>query len=295
MQILEHSHNMTTLYKPIDSLTLAETTVDPQIRLGIQSPPGLGKTWAALTFPNPVVLNYNRGLGAHIGRSDVIEVPFYDRKFVDKIHPPDGQQTPPNKKDALLVWLHKEGSKLTSEQTLVLDSSTEIETAYHTQYKLNPVITKKGKEDDFAEWRLKIEYFGQVTDLLKSLKCHVVYITHETVERDKEGELTGGARPLLTGQSGDSLAGSFTDWFRQRAIKKPTKEEEALYTTKWGWNREWNDSTPKEHGSIYLWQTSSDSFFKCKSSSLLNPPMFVLANYNTFLKYRRKIEQPTKV
>ena len=75
------------IYKPSGSINLSESQTKPQIRLGIQGPPGSGKTWAALTFPNPVIINLDRGLGAHAGRSDVIDVPFYSGSFVDKIIP----------------------------------------------------------------------------------------------------------------------------------------------------------------------------------------------------------------
>ena len=88
------------IYKPVGSLSLAEITDVPLIRLGIQAPPGKGKTYSALTFPNPVVLNFNKGLGAHTGRGDVIDVPFWDGKFCDKIHPRSGTANPANKKDA---------------------------------------------------------------------------------------------------------------------------------------------------------------------------------------------------
>ena len=62
---------MAEQYIPKGAVSLNTITVKPQIRLGLQGYSGTGKTWAALTFPNPIVLNLDRGLGAHTGRSDV--------------------------------------------------------------------------------------------------------------------------------------------------------------------------------------------------------------------------------
>src|ERR1017187_902817 len=97
------------IYTPPNCTTLEKVTKQ-QIRLGVQGYPGSGKTFAALTFPNPIVLNLDRGLGAHQGRSDVIEIPFYQKAFSG------GKETC---KDKLVEWLEREGPKLTDQQTLI--------------------------------------------------------------------------------------------------------------------------------------------------------------------------------
>ena len=281
------------IYVPPGLLSLDKIPADPQLRVGLQGPPGVGKTWEALTFPNPIVLNIDRGLGAHVGRSDVIEVPFYDPKFVDSIVKRSGTQAPPNRKDALLVWLNNVGMKLRPHQTLVIDSNTQIEVSFHSEYKLAPVITKSGKVDDFAEWNLKKEYFGELMAMLKSLPCHVVYIAHETADRSKDGELNGMVRPLLTGQFGDQLASHFTDYFRCHAYAKPTPDRMTKFQEVFKLDaaavKEWLASTPNE--TIYLWQTQADEkAASVKTSTLVGAPKFVLADYKTFGKYKRQIK-----
>lgn len=282
------------IYTPPDCKPLSEVVNSPQIRLGLQGPPGTGKTWASLTFPNPIVLNLDRGLGAHVGRADVIEIPFYNPVFVDKIHPRDGMNAPPNRKDAIMDWLARFGTKLGSEQTLIIDSNTQLDVSYHVQYSLNPVYTKQGKIDDFAEWKQKVAYFGLLMDMFKTLPCNVVYIAHETADRDKTGELNGMVRPLLTGQFGDQLASHFTDYFRSTTVAKPTADKIDDFKRAFSLDdvgaKEWIASTPPHSACMYLWQTQQDNIVKhIKTSTMVGAPKYVLANYNTFGKYKRKV------
>ena len=251
-------------YIPSDCATIV---AEQQIRLGLQGYPGTGKTWAALTAPNPVVLNLDRGLGAHIGRKDVIEVPFWNRDFCKKV---DLNYKPERLKDALIKWLEKEGSKLEPDQTLVVDGNTGFQSAYNMWYAANMqnFLTKQGQVNDFAEWAQKRIFFDEVMVNLKTLRCNVIYICHEVDQKDKNGPTgptySGKVRPLLTGGFGDELASHFTDWFRQICVEKDGKTE-------------------------YLWQTTGDSIFDAKCGSLVGQPKLVPPNWSTFTTYRRKI------
>ena len=208
------------MYTPTNSNSLAALNNRQQIRLGIQGFPGTGKTWSALTFKNPVVINLDRGLGAHQGRTDVIEIPMYNYKMSggkDKL------------KDFLIKWIETEGMKLDVDQTLVIDGLSSIETSYHLWFAVNQhsFITKQGRVDDFAEWQVKKKYFGELGELVKSLRCDVVLISHEAERSDKPttpgqpGAYSGKIRPLLTGAYGDILVRDYSDWFRQHASSKP--------------------------------------------------------------------------
>src|SRR6267378_7118672 len=118
---------MTNLYIPAQCYPLSESSVEQQTRLGIQGFPNTGKTWAALTFKNPIVLNLNRGLKAHQDRSDVYEIPFYKSEFAKR----------DEVKDRIILWLEKEAVKLTEEQTLVIDGLSDLEIAYHKWFNAN--------------------------------------------------------------------------------------------------------------------------------------------------------------
>lgn len=281
------------LYIPQHCMTL-DRLGDSQIRSVFQGPAFSGKTTAALTFPNPVALSYDRKVTAHQHRKDVIVVPFFDPEFVDKIHPRSGTKNPPNRKDALITWLNTEGMKLSKEQTLIADNCSEIEKAYHTWFDVNKhlAVTKSGEKNEFIEWRLKNDYFDELHTLFKALKCNVIFIAHEAPDRDKKGELNGKFRPILTGQSGDKLGSNFTDYFRAFVITKPSTPEQMKKVKEWAkiddsTLQEWVASTPPIHQSIYLWQTCEDEQCDCGTSSLRNCPKYILANYSSFKKYQQ--------
>jgi hypothetical protein len=281
-----------SIYLPPNCVTLDKSTSKQQIRLGIQGFPGTGKTWAALTFPNPIVLNLDRGLGAHTGRADVIEIPFYLPSFCGG----KGEL-----KDKLIEWIEREGVKLGAEQTLVFDGCSSLEVAYHLWFALNQhkFLTKQGKVDDFAEFQVKKKYFGELHELFKSLKCDIISISHESERADKPttvgqpGTYSGKIRPILTGAYGDIIVRDYTDWFRQHASDKPkdytTLTPESL--ANWGMKTKEEfkamcDTFPRN--TIYFWQLEGDDKFDGKCGSLVNFPRFIPANYKSFTTYMRK-------
>lgn len=289
---------MSELYIPQGCNRLSDIKEIPQIRAGIQGYAGSGKTWAALTFPNPVVANLDRGLGAHIGRSDVLEIPFYSSTFCKSIDP---NYDPSRKKDLLLTWLEKHGSKLQPNQTLVWDGNTSTQNSYHAWYEANKhkFLTRDGKINEFAEWNQKLSYYSTLFDILKTLPCHVVFICHEVDRSDKVpiGEAkrySGKIRPLLTGQAGDEMISHFTDWFRQHCADKPKSfdevKDESLKLWRMQTKQEFKAMADSFQGnSIYFWQTEGDDLFDAKASSFVNAPRYIPANYTSFEKYRRKI------
>lgn len=277
------------MYIPKESIPLDKVEL-PQIRLGIQGFFKTGKTWSALTFPNPIVANLDRGLGAHRGKSDVRELPFYDPDFCKKFNPKHTKLS--HLKDTIIQWLTTEGMKLEKDQTFVMDGGTGLQNAYSQWMQENPIYTKNGQIDDFAPWRLKIQFFGEICSIFKSMKCNVVYICHEAEKKEKSGEYLGKIRPLLTGQFCDELGSHFTDWFRQLAINKPDKEADIEKLAK---ARELSVADMKlelstfPRGTAYYWQTESDDIFDGGCSSLVNFPRLIKADYQTFIKYLRPL------
>src|SRR5579872_4038131 len=149
------------MYTPTNSINLQDQDF-PQIRLGLQGPPASGKTWAALTFPNPVVLDFDGSLTAHTGQ-DIVSIPFHDANFCieklglkieDRIKYDTQQKVKViNKRDALDKWLLTEGIKLEPNQTLILDSWTAVQSAFDMMTETEPYYTKKGEIDDYAFWQ----------------------------------------------------------------------------------------------------------------------------------------------
>jgi len=284
-----------SIYIPPGCKFLSENTDIPQIRLGIQGYGGTGKTWSALTFPNPIILNLDRGLGAHADRTDVVEIPFHNAAFCRTINP---NHKPADLKDTLMVWLRKEGSKLSPEQTLIIDSNTQVDNAYHSWYNENKMkfLTDKGVEQGFAEYKQKKIYFLEFLETLKYLPCHIVYICHET--EASIGKLTGKMRPLLSGQVADALMNYFTDFFRQHAATIPEDFTKVTDVTlaNWKMTRQEYEACckPFPRRTIYYWQTDSSSDFDGKCSSLVNYPAFLPASYESFIKFRRQTKQTNK-
>lgn len=253
-------------------LTLASVRFK-QIRLGIQGAPNTGKTTAALTAPNPVVADFDNKLSLTNAVANGVDpetvkiIPFYNPEFVDKIKPRANPRFAPNKRDAFTIWLINEGTKLTAEQTLIIDSWTMLQAAFDQQTGYEPATSRNGAEDKFVFWARKIEYAKELCERLKSLACHVIVTFHETVDRDDEGKPTGKVKLVMQGQFADQLAGHFTDWFRQHALAKladPSNPRSAVI------------------GSDYQWQTTSDNVCNC-GTHLIGIKPKVPANWNVFV------------
>lgn len=279
------------IYIPKGAINL-KNALPPQIRLGLQGYGGEGKSYAAATFPNTIFASFDRGLGAHTGREDINEVPFYNDDFVDSIKKRKTGE-PANRRDAYLQWLNTEAKKLQPNQTLVNDAISDIETAFDTQEALEPVRTSEGVVDARVFWRHKIEYFQEIMTILKSLKCHVINLCHEQDDRDSKGNLNGKLKPMVNGQFKDKIVKEHTDWFRQMAINKYPEDKISDKILKdWGFKTrremlEMQSQFPRD--TIYCWKLDSDDIFSGKCSSLVNFPSYIPSNYKAFQQYQRKV------
>ncbi len=281
----------TPIYTPKNSYTLDKAEAYTQIRLILQGVAKSGKTYAALTFPYPTVLSLDRGLISHTGRADVIEIPFFNGKFVDSIKKRDGISQPPNKKEAILIWLTTEGLRLTKEQTLIVDHNTALQAAYHIWYRQNPDYSaKKGEENTFSQYRWKIDYFTEIMDAIKALTCNVVYLCHEYEVENEIGAQTGQQRPLMSGQFVNELQSHFTDSYRALTIPKPSPEKVEDFKKKFELDniryQEWMKSGTDK--MVFIWQTLPDEKCKGLGTSLIGAPKYILANYSEILKYKTK-------
>lgn len=282
------------IYMP-PSCSMLSSLGDSQIRLGLQGAPFSGKTTASLTFPNPIILSFDRKVSAHRHREDVILVPFHDVQFVGK-YASWAQVEPVNRKDALLAWLRKEGVKIGPTQTLIIDGITAVEESFHSwfgHHESSLAVTKKGEIDSFVRWNMLKNYFEEIHLCCKSVPSNVIFICHETPLYDKDGKWSGKFRPLLAGQSGDKFGGNLTDFFRSHAIAKPkTPDEVKRFTDKFAMGnvelgKQYVDSTPSDHETVYLLQTQEDDLCDCGTSSLKGQPKFILPSYTDFSKYRK--------
>lgn len=260
---------MTEIYTP-PNVSSTRATKQPQIRLLIQGYPGTGKSHSALTFPSPLVLDFDNNLQAYFNQ-DIPTIPIWNSEYVIKTLgcPPTKPGAQPNRRDAALKFLRTEAIKLTENQTLIIDSWSRLQSAIDAQNEVEPKITKEGKIDDFHFWKQKLDYSREFMQLLCSVKCHVIVTVHEIAERDpKSGHLLDKVRPLQQGKFLAELASYFTYVFR--AVTEETK-----------------DNTGKVVGTKYLWQVASDNQFEAIARPAFPDGVYrIEAGYPSLLKYR---------
>jgi len=269
---------MTENYLPPGTESLKDIKLGP-IRLGLQGPPGSGKTFAALTFPSPIVADFDNALHDHFGK-DIPRIPFWEPDFIlNRMEWKDSEgklrkgfplETPiekrhqiPNRRDAFKMWLKQEAIKFSPSQTLILDSWTTLQDAFDAKTWAEPTYAKKtGEIDEYAPWDAKITYSEEIVGILSGLRCNVVVNFHEIQQRDpKTGILLDKTQPLMQGKFIAKLKLYFPFFFRQFA---PNENRTLL---------------PKN----YVWQVSPNEAFdpKCCSEKLRTQGV-VLANYKSF-------------
>lgn len=271
---------MSDLYIPTNHINLKEVKL-AQIRLGLQSDPGTGKTLSAMTFPNVIVADFDQGLNRFVGQ-DIVVVPFYDEDFVrDILKFPKTKDFMyatknaafANRRDAFRRWLQDEGLKLRAHQTLLVDSWTALQNAFDLQQDTdNPKLTKDGEVNDFDFWAKKISYSEAITTLFKACKCHIVVTFHEDKMRDpKTGLLLDKIGPLMQGGFTKQLKSHFTDFFR--CVKDEKKDKDG-----------------KVVSEEFYWQVRSDNRFEAKTKLYIpNGIILVEPNFSIFEKYSKPI------
>lgn len=261
---------------PLGLTTLPE---EGPLRVGIQGAPGSGKTAAALSFPNPVVVAFEQadytGILSlpHLQHVKPIIIPFYDPAFTAEkmkmTFKAAGKYY--NRTAALIKWLQEEAPKLTPQQTLIFDSWTTIQDAFDQFCFNTPHLTAKGEEDAFAPWQEKIEFSNELCTLTGSLKCNTVTLFHEVQERDKKtGELLDKLQPLMQGKFVAKLKIYWPNFFRQSNRQKL------------GGGVDGKSPLPNERE--YVWQVRSLNNFDAKCSKPWLKDTFCPSVYQSLVK-----------
>jgi len=248
-----------------------------QIRLGLQGDPASGKTTSALTAPNPVILNFDN----NIALPGVQTIPFWDPEFINGL---EGGKFKaklagrmPNRRDALLWFLEKEGFKYTSEQTLVLDSWTFVQNAFDEEpsgFQGESRLTKDGKEDPFAFWGQKIDFSKKVLSYFASFQCNIIVTFHESkVRDDKSGQLLDKIAPLMQGKFVSQIKAFFTDFYRTLCVAENKKDTEGK---------------TQRVNPQYFWQVRSDNLFdaRCSLKNLPKDAVLIEPKFEAFTKYK---------
>lgn len=229
----------------------------PPRRVAICGMPGSGKTTAALTFPNPIVIDLDHKL-----KPGVPCIPFYSDEWIitNKLAV---KPVPPkhlNRATLLLTWLQNELPKFAPEQTVILDSWTMANRYWDLQIEENPIFSNAGNRDGMKEFRAFHTWGQLVINALCAAKCTVVVTFHLNRDRDEKGNLNGKYRPVAAGQFGETILGNFTHALMALCRSKADGSTE------------------------YLWQIKGDNAFDSQGTyneSLLIDRRYVPAHYNS--------------
>lgn len=206
-----------------------------------------GKSWGALTFPRPVVMDFDKGVAtarnpefvAKYGFRNFFYETFTENKLVKGV--PQSHNAFDDACRFFDEWMKKDGKwkdlhtgkeyavGVDQFDTWIIDSGTTL--SEFAQYKaiiiMGGMKLSKTHEEAMKHGLLvpKIQDYGserslveQFVDMVKSTGKNVVLICHEKETTDDNGNTTAVV-PLLTGKSSESISLKFDEVYNLR-IKK---------------------------------------------------------------------------
>lgn len=161
-----------------------------------------GKTTAALSWPNPLVLDFDN----KVPKKGTNTIPFHNDAFVDSIRPRANRTLPANRRDAVHDWLKQNINRL-SEYTVIVDSLTMWETAFHQQ---TFDVEEKWGVNGGLYFGAKLSYFQTAFALLAASKARIIVNCHLMpiyVRDEKTGAdiAIGKNKPSVTGSMAERL------------------------------------------------------------------------------------------
>lgn len=249
-------------------------------RIGLQGTHNSGKTWAAMTFPGPIVAyDFDNKMDAHKHRSDVHILPFHDPEWCiakGKELKIDNMVS----RDMIKRWdlfrklMALEISKFQPGQTVLMDSWTMLQNNYDLWFVAHPTVSaESGKVDNRVFYKNKGDFSLIILEMFKGCKANLVWTFHESKEEDADGKPTGRYNPLMSGRIKEVLGQHFGDWYRQTAESEIGPD---------------NKPTGK---TLYQWQIKPNTTCKCCCSVrhlIDSNVMSVPANYSSLLPPKQK-------
>ncbi|CAK0776661.1 hypothetical protein CCP2SC5_740010 [Azospirillaceae bacterium] len=241
------------------------TSKRPALRVLLQGSPGTGKTYSALTFPFPLIVDFD-----HKCPVGVPSLPFWDKDWcvaeAKRLGLPVIQNVV-HKKELFQKWLEVEGPKFRSGQTLIFDSWTSLQDEVLRYFNDTKTwIKEKGEWDTRKMWADFLNYTVYIVVLIKQIPADIIVICHEQIERNEKGDPTGTYRALSPGSFGDRMAGSFTDYWR--TVIKETKDAAGKPVS----NYLWQITPTPQCGAIFSGSKQNLKYFQ-------DDGRHILANY----------------
>lgn len=242
------------------------TKVTPQIRLLNTGIPKSGKTESAITFPGPLVLDYDNGLTSpRLRDKKIANLPMYDPAFIKKNWGGLVTNTKRGVADATLQFLRTEGMKMSADQTLIFDTLSTFADALEADLWAITPLGKDKQPDGFWFWDAWGTWWCDFCTLLTQLPCHVVVNAHEAEVRDAETGRVLSYKWMLAGQKfSPRLSQFFTDVFRQTVITEDLPGPE------------------KRVKETYMWQVKKDQLFPYCCTRIDTDKKFLPATYGSF-------------
>jgi len=208
-----------------------------------------GKTWGALTFPRPNVIDLDRGIEvvnnpqwiAKYGRRSIEYQQFKENKvnargvalehnaFDDACKYFD-KWMKPTEVDRFDTWVIDSGTTLSEAAAIkarvLLGGTSFGKPLSQTQAQAVATGLVIPKMQDFGAERSMVEQF---VDMIKDSGKHVVLCCHEKVMTDDEG-ITSAYVPLLTGQSAERIPLKFDEVYHLIVKKNGAAWERKLAT-----------------------------------------------------------------
>lgn len=202
------------------------------LKVLLWGPSGTGKTKLASTFPNPHFIDLDNGMLTVAGQ-DVRYITLSEKQTEDTDF---DEICKSNKKDPVkqgaqslyaktVFLLNHWGNELTEEDTLVVDSLTMLNRAA-ISYTLKLSGVSAMRQNDWGAAQALIE---NIFEEIKTTKCHVVFIAHDSFVKDEESGFVSWL-PATIGKLATRVACYFDEvWLTGTERSKDRKGEQDYY------------------------------------------------------------------
>lgn len=205
---------------------------------------GVGKTFGALTFPRPVVMDFDKGIAVHanpefIKRHGKVEieyeqfterqikrgVPTAHNAFDDACRYFD-EWMAPVKRDKFDTWIIDSGTSLSEfaqYKAVILMGKMQLSKTHQEAMREGLIVPKI---QDYSSERSLVEQF---VDMLRDSEKNLVFICHEKELLNDAGTVTAIV-PLLTGKSVENIPLKFDEVYNLKVQKRGLEMVRSLQT-----------------------------------------------------------------